>query len=210
MKCLIESIFLLKIYLFLSFVPPSAASLANAIEHPCSRGEDKAGLLETLNYDQGYEGWGGSLHLGCDLAWALALGAEVRLVYVHLTCQDTVVVVGYGRSGDRTVVSEVHDAVEVLTLATLKEDQDGPAHDNCTSEVCLFIIMGLRDKRIDSLLHALSLSLGREQLSKDLDWSGRLHIKFEEQQIDLSIACLVFFVKGCFEATDKVEALIAA
>ena len=68
--------------------------------------------------------------------------------------------------------------------------------------------MDLRDERLDSLLHALSLDLGRESISIDLDWSGGLHVKFEEHQIDLGVACLVLLVEGCFEASDKVEALI--
>ena len=36
------------------------------------------------------------------------------------------------------------------------------------------------------------------------------NVKFEEHQVDLGIACLVLLVKGCFEASDKVEALISA
>ena len=210
MKCLIESIFLLKIYLFLRFVPPSAASLAHATEPRCSRGEDKAGLLETLNYDQGCEGWSTILRLGSWLTLVLALHAEVRLGHVHFTCQDTVVVVGYGRSSHRTVVAEVQDAVEVLTLATLKDELDGPAHDNCTSEVALLVRMDPRHECLNSVLHALSLGLGRKRLSIDLEWSGRLCVKFVEQQIDLGIASLISLVKGCFEASDKAEALIPA
>ena len=199
---------MLKVYLFLRFVPPSAASQAVATEPRCSRGEDKAGLLETLNYDQGYEGWRASLSLGLDLALTLALGAEVRLGHVHSTCQDSVVVVGDGRSALWTASTEVQDAVEVLTLAALKEELDGPAHDDCTSEVASLVSMDLRDERLDSLLHALSLDLGRESISIDLDWSGGFHVKFEEHQIDLGVACLVLLVEGCFEASDKVEALI--
>ena len=199
---------MLKVYLFLRFVPPSAASQAVATEPRCSRGEDKAGLLETLNYDQGYEGWRASLSLGLDLALTLALGAEVRLGHVHSTCQDSVVVVGDGRSTLRTASTEVQDAVEVLALAALKEELDGSAHDDCTSEVASLVSMDLSDERLDSLLHALSLDLGRESISIDLDWSGGLHVKFEEHQIDLGVACLVLLVEGCFKATDKVEALI--
>ena len=210
MKCLIESIFLLKIYLFLRFVPPSAASLADASEPRCSRGEDKAGLLETLNYDQGYEGWGTSLGLGCELALALALGAEVRLGHVHFTGQDTVVVEGDGRSGNWAIVAEVQDAVEVLALAALEEDLDGPAHDDSASEISSLVTMDPRDERLDTLLHALSLSLGRKGLSIDLDWGGGLRVKFEEQQIDLSIASFVLLVKRCFEASDEIEALVPA
>lgn len=140
----------------------------------------------------------------------LALGAEVRLGHVHSTCQDSVVVVGNGRRALWTASTEVQDAVEVLALAALKEELDGSADDDCTSEVASFVSMDRREECLDSLLHALSLDLGREWLGIDLDWSGGFHVKFEEHQVDLGIASLVLLVKRCFEASDKVEALIPA